>query len=143
MRSWLFALCATVFAGPVLAQGVTAAPDVPRLDEKPVAHGFVFNEGGMGILGQTCFILRVQAGEVFSVGASVPNQQPTLELVDGARCTFARATDHLPRLTGTAAAKGSRAQIKVDRPGFYSVRFTAEGASRDTRGMIVAARPQK
>jgi hypothetical protein len=139
MRSWLYALCATAFAGSALAQGAVDQPPVPRLDEKSMAYGYVFNEGGLGILGDTCFLLRVQPNETFSVAASVPNQQPTLEFVNGARCIFAQATAHLPRLTATASKKGGLALIEISQPGFYSVRITAEGADRNTRGMIIAA----
>mgnify|MGYP006146478145 CR=1 FL=1 len=49
--------------------------------------------------------------------------------VDGGRCIFAKETDHLPRLSAKAAGEDGVANLRVDRPGFYSVRIKAEGAN--------------
>lgn len=139
MRILLATLCMMATATSAHGQGVTA-PVVPRLDEKTSAWGSVFNEGGMALVGDNCQLIRVQAGEVWGVAASMPNQTPVLELVDGARCIFARETEHLPRLTAAAPAKSGVAYLRVDRPGFYSVRVTAEGADRSARVMLVASK---
>lgn len=136
-------LCiAMAIATPVHGQGVTA-PDVPRLDVKGTSFGSIFNEGGMAIAGDSCQLLRVQEGEIWGVAASIPNQTPVLELIDGARCIFASATEKLPRLTAEAPDKSGVAYLRVDRPGFYSVRVTAEGADRTARVMLVATKLEK
>lgn len=143
MRTLLATLCITMaIASSAHGQGVTA-PEVPRLDVKGTTWGSIFNEGGMAIVGDNCQLMRVSAGEIWGIAASIPNQTPVLELVDGARCIFARETEHLPKLTVAASDKSGVAYLRVDRPGFYSVRVTAAGADRSTKVMLVAAKLEK
>ncbi len=147
MRILATALCLsmTIAAsayGAAHGQGATVK-DAPRLDESGTAWGSIFNEGGLGIAGDNCQLLRVQAGEIWGIAASIPNQTPLLEMIDGARCKFAKETDALPKLTAAAPSVGGMAYIRVDRPGFYSVRVTAEDAERSTRVMLVAAKLDK
>ncbi|MFT3722300.1 MAG: hypothetical protein QM773_01845 [Hyphomonadaceae bacterium] len=143
MRNLLATLLVAMATAPTAhGQGVIA-PAVPRLDEKGTSWGSIFNEGGMAIVGDNCQLLRVQTGEIWGIAASMPKQTPVLEMVDGARCIFARETEHLPRLTAAAPDNGGVAYIRVDRPGFYSVRVTAEGAERAARVMLVASKLEK
>lgn len=103
----------------------------------------IFNEGGMAIVGNNCQLMRVQSGEIWGVAASMPNQTPVLELVDGARCIFSGETEKLPRLSVTVPDKSGVAYLRVDRPGFYSVRVTAAGADRSARVMLMATKLEK
>ena len=88
----------------------------------------IFNEGGMAIMGVNCQILRVQPGEVFHLVGVVSKQKTEVELIDGGRCIFAKETDHLPRLTAKAPGEDGVVNMRIDRPGYYSIRLKAEGA---------------
>lgn len=56
---------------------------------------------------------------------------------------FSSETQKLARLTAAALAKSGIAYLRVDRPGFYSVRVTAEGADRSARVMLMATKLEK
>lgn len=148
MRALLLALAAPVaaivaaFAHPALAQGSTAAPAL-RLDEQllKMVRTDLFNEGGMAIVGVNCQLLRVQPGEVFHLTGVVSQQKTEIELIDGGRCIFAKETDHLPRLTAKAPGEDGVANLRIDRPGFYSIRLKAEGAPRDMYAALIASKP--
>lgn len=141
MRALVLAL-AVYFAAPAFAQGSTAAP-APRLDEQllKMVRTDIFNEGGMAIAGKNCQLLRVQPGEVFNLTGVVSKQKTEIELIDGGRCIFAKETDHLPRLTATAPGADGVATLRIDRPGFYSIRLKAEGAPRDIYAALIASKP--
>ena len=140
MRALLLALAAFI-AGPAFAQGLTSAP-VLRLDEQQLkmVRTDIFNEGGMAIPGKNCQLLRVEPGEFFHLTGVVTKQKTEIELIDGGRCIFAKETDHLPRLSAKAAGEDGVANLRVDRPGFYSVRIKAEGAPRDVYAALAAIR---
>ena len=147
MRALLLALAASI-AAPALAhsafaQGGSTAPPVPRLDEQllKMVRTDIFNEGGMAIFGANCQILRVQPGEVFDLAAVVSKQKTEIELIDGGRCIFAKETDHLPRLTAKAPGEDGVVNLRIDRPGFYSIRIKAEGAPRDVYAALIASKP--
>lgn len=141
MRALALALAVSLGA-PALAQGSTAAP-APRLDEQPLkmVRTYIFNEGGMAIVGQNCQILRVQPGEVFNLTGVVSKQKTEVELIDGGRCIFAKETDHLPRLAAKAPGVDGVVNLRIDRPGFYSVRLKAEGAPRDIYAALIVSKP--
>ena len=145
MRALLTALAVTAaaFAHPAFAQGGSSTPPALRLDEQllKMVRTDIFNEGGMAIAGKNCQLLRVQPGEVFNLTGVVSKQKTEIELIDGGRCIFAKETDHLPRLTARAPLEDGVVNMRIDRPGFYSIRLKAEGAPRDMYAALIASKP--
>ncbi len=118
-----------------------------RLAEGAIQDGLAGPHRGAGIVGRHPLdqpsdgLRRSLAGEVFNLVGVVSKQKTEVELIDGGRCIFAKETDHLPRLTAKAPLEDGVVDLRIDRPGYYSIRLKAEGAPRDMYAALIASKP--